>query len=70
MLALTRYPADKSRDGSNTRSSIMIGDDIEIIILESSPGRVRVAISAPREVPIHRREIYDLLKSQRGEEVS
>lgn len=43
--------------------SIMIGDDIQIIVLEVSNGRVRIGIKADRAVPVHRQEVYDSIKN-------
>jgi carbon storage regulator len=39
--------------------SIMIGDDIEIIISEISQDKVKLAINAPKEVKIIRKELAD-----------
>ena len=43
--------------------SIMIGDDIEIVIVGLTDNRVRIGITAPKDVPVHRREIYDRIKA-------
>ena len=48
MLALSRKKDE----------SIMIGDHIEIKILEVSGDKVRIGIEAPRDISIHRKEIY------------
>lgn len=47
MLVLTRRP----------NQSIIIGDDIEVTVVEVNGEQVRLGITAPREVPIFRREI-------------
>lgn len=39
--------------------SIFIGDDIEIVVTRIEQDTIRIAISAPREVPIFRKELYD-----------
>lgn len=39
--------------------SIMIGDDIEIIIVDVHGDQVKLGITAPRHVPVHRKEIYE-----------
>ena len=38
--------------------SIKIGDDIEIMIIEVRGDQVRVGVSAPRDVAVHRKEVY------------
>ncbi len=48
MLALTR----------KSNESIMIGNDVEISILEIKGDQVKIGISAPKSVPIYRKEIY------------
>lgn len=46
--------------------SIRIGDDVEILILESRHGgRVRIGIKAPRDVPVHREEVYQAIAAQK-----
>ncbi|HEB94899.1 MAG TPA: carbon storage regulator [Sedimenticola thiotaurini] len=37
---------------------IRIGDNIEVTILDVRGGQVRVGIRAPKDVPVHREEIY------------
>jgi carbon storage regulator (csrA) len=49
MLVLTRKPDQ----------SIMVGDEIEITILEVRGEQVRVGIRAPRNVSVHRKEVFD-----------
>ena len=48
MLALDR----------KTNQSIMIGNDIEITLLEIKGDQVKIGINAPKSVPIYRKEIY------------
>ena len=45
--------------------TIRIGDDIEVIVKSISRGRVMLVVNAPKDVPVHREEIY--LAIQRGE---
>jgi carbon storage regulator len=43
--------------------SIVIRDDIVITVVEVRGDKVRLGIEAPREVPVHRREVYEKIKS-------
>ncbi|MDA8377105.1 MAG: carbon storage regulator CsrA [Planctomycetia bacterium] len=42
--------------------SIMIGDNIEITIVDVRGDKVRLGITAPNTVPIHRKEVYETLQ--------
>ena len=42
--------------------SIVIDDDITIVIVEIRGDKVRLGVEAPKEVPVHRREVYDAIK--------
>jgi carbon storage regulator len=48
MLVLTR----------KSNQSIMIGDDIEVSVLAVMGEKVRIGITAPRDVPVFRKEVY------------
>lgn len=43
--------------------SVVIGDDIRIVVLASHGNQVRLGISAPRSVAVHRQEIYERIKA-------
>jgi carbon storage regulator len=45
--------------------SIMIGDDVEIIIVDVRGDKVRLGITAPKNIPVHRREIYDAIQREK-----
>jgi carbon storage regulator len=47
--------------------SIMIGDDVEITIVDVRGDKVRLGITAPRNIPVHRREIYDAIQREKAE---
>lgn len=44
--------------------SIIIGDNIEISIIEVQGDNVRIGINAPREVSIYRKEIYEEIQAE------
>ena len=49
--------------------SIVIRDDIVITVVEVRGDKVRLGIEAPKEVPVHRREVYEKIKeSERTEQ--
>jgi carbon storage regulator len=57
MLALSR----------KTNESIILGNDIEITVLEVKGEQVKIGISAPKSVPIYRKEIYLQIKESNKE---
>ncbi len=57
MLVLTR----KEGEG------IIIGDDIKITIVELKGGGVRVGIDAPRDLKVHRQEVFERIKQENKE---
>ena len=60
MLILTRKVGE----------TLMIGDEIEVTILSLKGNQVRIGVNAPKDVPVHREEIYDRIKrEQAGNEV-
>ena len=44
--------------------SIVINDDITIVVVEIRGDKVRLGVEAPKEIPVHRREVFDAI--QRG----
>ena len=57
MLVLTR----------KTNQSIMIGDEIEVSVLAVSRDKIRLGITAPREIPVFRKEVYLSIKGEEAE---
>ena len=41
--------------------SIVINNDITIVVVEIRGDKVRLGVEAPRDVPVHRREVYDAI---------
>ena len=44
--------------------SIMIGDDIELTVVDVRGEKVRLGITAPAHVPVHRKEVYEAIKRE------
>ncbi len=42
--------------------SIVINDDITIVVVEIRGDKVRLGVEAPKEVPVHRKEVFDAIK--------
>ena len=47
--------------------SIVIGDDIEITIVDIRGDKVRLGINAPREISVHRKEIYQAIQREKAQ---
>ena len=45
---------------------IMIGDDIVVKVLGVRSGQVKIGVEAPRELPVHRREIFERIQLENG----
>lgn len=54
MLILSRHASQ----------SIMIGDDITVTVLEIRGNQIRIGISAPRDITVHREEIYRKIQDE------
>jgi len=59
MLVLTR----------KINQSIMIGDDVEIVVIAVSRDKIRLGITAPKDVPVFRKEVWLSMKDGQVEEV-
>lgn len=60
MLVLTRKAGE----------SIIIGDGIEITVIETKGDQIKLGIKAPKEVDIHRKEIYESIQQANQQAVS
>jgi carbon storage regulator len=59
MLALSRKKDE----------AIVINDDIEIKIIEIKGDQVKIGITAPKSVPVYRKEVYELIQASNKEAV-
>ena len=48
--------------------SIVINNDITIVVVEIRGDKVRLGVEAPKEVPVHRREVYDAIRRNEAEQ--
>jgi len=46
--------------------SIIIGDNIVITVVDIRGDKVRLGIEAPKDVPVHRQEVYEAIKRAEG----
>ena len=60
MLVLSRKKDEK----------IIIGDNIAIMVVDIQGDKVRLGIDAPREVTVHREEVYQAIQKKQAEPVS
>lgn len=57
MLILTR----------RVNETLMVGDDVSVTVLSIKGGQIRIGINAPREVGVHRQEVYERILQERNE---
>jgi carbon storage regulator len=48
----------------------MIGDDVEITIVDVRGDKVRLGINAPRSIPVHRKEIYEAIQREKAQKAA
>ena len=60
MLILTRRVGE----------TLMIGDEVTVTVLGVKGNQVRIGVNAPRDVAVHREEIYDRIKTEQEQKNS
>ncbi len=47
--------------------SVIIGDDIEVLIVDIRGDKVRLGVKAPKSISVHRKEVYDAIRRENRE---
>ena len=50
--------------------SIMVGKDVEVTVVDIRGNKVRLGITAPKTIPVHRREVYDTIHGKKKQKTA
>jgi len=51
--------------GRRKNESIMIGEEVEVIIIDVRGGKVKLGIAAPKNISVHRKEVYAAIELEK-----
>jgi carbon storage regulator len=51
-------------------TTIMVGDEVTVTVLAVKGGQIRIGINAPKNIPIHREEVYERARGQWSQEIA
>ena len=43
----------------------MVGEDVEVVIVDVRGGKVRLGITAPKSIPVHRKEVFEAIHREK-----
>lgn len=55
--------------GRMLQESIMIGNNVEVTIVDVRGDKVRLGITAPKEIPVHRKEVWEKIQEEKEKEM-
>ena len=67
LLTFWRYMMDLTRRVGET---LMIGDEVTVTVLGVKGNQVRIGVNAPKEVSVHREEIYQRIQAEKSQQSS
>lgn len=48
----------------NAGEEILIGDNIRVVLIDTRGGKSRIGVEAPKDIPVHRKEIFEKIRDR------